>query len=78
MLITYIYKIWLVFNQLSNTLELSVEFDKMVYSGSEGSGVISVTLSLIGGTSSFNISVTVMPSDQSPVSAKGNNFTIGN
>ena len=53
------------------TLVLSVEFDQMVYSGSEESGIISVTLSLKGGTSSYDISVTVMPSDQSPVSAEG-------
>ena len=53
------------------TLVLSVEFDQMVYSGSEESGIISVTLLLKGGTSSYDISVTVMPSDQSPVSAEG-------
>ena len=51
----------------------------MVYSGSEASGAISVTLLLKGGTSSYNISVTVIPSDQSPaISAEGNNLTIGN
>ena len=35
------------------------------------SGVISVTLSLSGGTSTNDIIVTVIPSDQSPVSAEG-------
>ena len=53
------------------TLVLSVEFDQMIYSGSEASGIISVTLLLRGGTSSYNISVTVMLSDQTPVSAEG-------
>ena len=43
----------------------------MSYSGLEISGNIFVTLSLRGGTSINDISVTVMPSDQSPVSAEG-------
>ena len=51
----------------------------MVYSGSESSGAISVTLLLRGGTSSYNISVTVIPSDQSSaILAEGNNLIIGN
>ena len=57
----------------SHTLVLIVEFNQMVYSGSEASGVIPVTLSLRGGTSSYDINVTVMPSNQSPVSAEGKN-----
>ena len=50
---------------------LSVEFAKMVYSDSEASGFIPVTLLLRGGTSADDITVTVIPSDQSPVSAEG-------
>ena len=53
------------------TVVLSVEFDQMIYSGSEASGFIPVTLLLRGGTSTDYITVTVTPSDQSPVSAKG-------
>lgn len=50
---------------------LSVEFTQTVYTNSEESGFISVTLLLRGGTSSNDITVTVIPSDQSPVSAEG-------
>ena len=46
----------------------------MVYSGSEASGNISVTLLLRGGTFSHDISVIVIPSNQSPVSAEGKNI----
>ena len=47
----------------------------MSYTGSESSGLVSVTLSLRGGTSSEDITVTVTPSDQSPVSAEGKNMS---
>ena len=50
---------------------LSIDFAQMVYSGSEASGFIPVTLLLRGGTSSNDITVIVIPSDQSPVSAEG-------
>ena len=53
------------------TIELEVTFSQTTYSGLEDSGVVSVTLLLQGGTSSSDISVTVTPSDQSPVSAQG-------
>ena len=53
------------------TIVLSVEFDQMSYAGSESSGVITVTLSLSGGTSTNDITVTVISSGQSPVSAEG-------
>ena len=43
----------------------------MVYSGSEASGFISVTLLLRGGTSTNDITVIVIRSDQSPISAEG-------
>ena len=50
---------------------LSVEFNQLTYADSESSGVISVTLLLRGGTSTNDITVTVIPSDKSPVSAEG-------
>ena len=50
---------------------LSVEFSQSSYTGSESSGVVIVTLSLSGGTSTNDIIVTVIPSDQSSVSAEG-------
>ena len=43
----------------------------MVYSGPEESGFIPVTLLLRGGTLNKDITLTVIPSDQSPVSAEG-------
>ena len=43
----------------------------MDYTGSEGSRLLSVMLLLTGGTSANDISVTVTPSNQSPVSAEG-------
>ena len=48
-----------------------MEFDQLTYDGLESSGVITVTLSLSGGTSTNDIIVTVIPSDQSSVSAEG-------
>lgn len=50
---------------------LTVQFSSPDYTNSELSGNILVTLLLEGGTSSSNITVTVVPSDQSPVSAEG-------
>jgi len=50
---------------------LMVGFSDNVFSGSESSGRILVRLLLSGGTSATPISVTVTPSDQSPVSAQG-------
>ena len=54
---------------------LQVEFAERVYTASEMSGFVSVTLSLSGGTSTNDITVTVVPSDQSPVSAEGKTLT---
>ena len=48
-----------------------MEFSSQEFASYEHSGVISVTLVLKGGVSDDNISVTVIPSDQSPVSAQG-------
>ena len=48
-----------------------MEFTQNVFTANESSGVITVTLLLRGGSSSNAISVTVIPSDQSPLSAEG-------
>ena len=42
-----------------------VKFSETTYSGTEASGVVPVTLMFEEGSSSFVITVTVMPSDQS-------------
>ena len=76
----YVCKLW--FTYVNNTvshcylfycysLVLSVGFDQETYIGSETSGVMIITLSLSGGTSTNDISVTVIPSEQSSVSAEG-------
>ena len=44
----------------------------MHYTGSEATRFVMVTLELVGGTSSNPFNVTITPSEQSPVSAKGN------
>ena len=51
---------------------IRVRFTQTQYTGSEATGFVMVTLELVGGTSSNPFSVTVTPSEQSPVSAKGN------
>ena len=51
---------------------IRVRFTQRQYTGSEATGFVMVTLELDGGTSSNPFSVTVTPSEQSPVSAKGN------
>ena len=51
---------------------IKARFAQAQYTGSEATGFVMVTLELIGGTSSNPFSVTVTPSEQSPVSAKGN------
>ena len=53
------------------TIELTVQFSKDTYTGSERSGIIPVTLMLKGGISLNTIIVIVTLSDQSPVSAEG-------
>ena len=50
---------------------LTVQFSQNIFTGNESSAVITVTLLLVGGNSSYDISVTVTPSDQSPLSAEG-------
>ena len=57
------------------TIELTLQFSKRTYTGSERSGMIPVTLILGGGISLNKITVTVIPSNQSPVSAEGKNLS---
>ena len=52
-------------------LVLVVEFTSGQFTGSESSGFIEVVVRLTGGTSNTPITVTVTPSEQSPVSAMG-------
>ena len=49
-------------------LELKVEFNQTAYNGKENSDVIVVTLNLLGGTASFDFTVSI---STSPISAIG-------
>ena len=51
---------------------LIVEFASEQFNGSESSGFTVFVVRLTGGTSNIPITVTVTPSEQSPVSAMGN------
>ena len=57
---------------LITMIGISVRFAKEQYTGSEAVGFMIVTLEIAGGISSNPFSVTVTPSEQSPVSAEGN------
>ena len=61
-----------VFNYFSIFLVLSVIFTQSQFSGAEASGFVEVNLELTGGSSANTFNVTVIPSQQSPVSAQGN------
>ena len=52
---------------------IRVRFTQNQFSGSEAMGFVTVNLELTGGTSASPFDVTVTPSEQSPVSAEGNN-----
>ena len=52
--------------------KIKVRFTQDQYTGSEDTGFVIITLELIKGTSASLFSVTVTPSEQSPVSAQGN------
>ena len=70
---------WIIkWNFYSPTIELTVDFADLnaenTYFGLEASGFVTVTLSLSGGISSDDITVTVVPSEQSPVSAEGKRY----
>ena len=60
---------------ISCYVDITVRFTKNQYSGSENSGFVLVTLELTGGRSAYPFNVTVIPSEQSPVSAKGSRAT---
>ena len=51
---------------------IGVRFAHDIFNGSEASGFVLVNLELAGGTSASPFSVIVTPSEQTPVSAKGN------
>ena len=53
-------------------LVIRVRFTQNRFSGSEAMGFVQVNLELTGGSSASPFSVTVTPSEQSPVSAEGN------
>jgi len=50
-----------------------VRFTETQYSDLENAGYVEVILELNGGTSSRPFDVTITPSEQSPMSAEGNN-----
>ena len=51
---------------------MNVQFSQARFNGSEASGFVVVSLLLMEGSSASPFSVTVTPSEQSPVSAEGN------
>ena len=51
---------------------IRVRFTQRQYTDLEATGFVMITMELVGGASSNPFSVTVTPSEQSPVSAKGN------
>jgi len=53
------------------SLVLTVQFSSAVFNGSESSGVVTVTLVLIGGTASEDIYVTVTPVSASATGKSG-------
>ena len=52
--------------------DIRVRFGQKRYTDLESMGFLMITLELVGGTSSNPFNVTVTPSEQLPVSAKGN------
>ena len=52
---------------------IRVRFTQNRFTGSEAMGFVTVNLELVDGTSANPFDVTVTPSEQSPVSAGGNN-----
>ena len=53
--------------------DVSVRFTQDHFTGSEAMGFVMVSLELTGGTSDSPFDVFVIPSEQSPTSAEGNN-----
>ena len=54
---------------------LRVEFGSRRFVGSESSGYVEVVMIISGGSSITPIEVVVTPSEQSPVSARGEGYT---
>ena len=54
-------------------LVIRVRFEQRQFLGSEAMGFVMVDLELVDGTSASDFDVTVTPSEQTPVSAEGNN-----
>ena len=69
--LSYLYLCAVMMPILSYIVELTVEFSSSIFDGIESTGIVSVTLLLRGGVSASDITVTVFPYDQSPVSAEG-------
>ena len=59
---------------MTDFLGITVRFTQDQFTGSETTGFVIVHLELHGGTSANPFSVTVTPSEQSPVSAEGNSI----
>ena len=53
---------------------LDVEFESDEYVGSESSGHVQVVVVISGGSSTTPIEVVVTPSEQSPLSARGEGY----
>ena len=56
----------------TNFVEIRLRFTQQRFHGSEAMGFVLVTLEMTRGISAIPFSVTVTPSEQSPVSARGN------
>ena len=51
---------------------VTIEFTQVRYNSTEDTGILQVTIEMIGGTVNIPVDVTVTPSEQSPPSAQGN------
>ena len=51
---------------------IRVRFKNTTFTGSEVAGFVLITLEVVGGTSANPFTVSVTPSERSPVSAEGN------
>ena len=65
-----------VYMMLVLLLGIMIGFKQSQYTGSEDTGFIVVSLKAMGGTFPSPFSVTVTPSEESPVSAEGNNVIL--
>ena len=54
--------------------DITVSFTQDRFTGSEMTGLVIVIVELRNGASAFPFNVTITPSEQSPVSAEGNNI----